>query len=102
MHENCLYRQADGHDTEKCLAHRIQDLIDDKIIPSPRSPNVTNKPLPNHTPRINTLIIEEEDFDLVYLITNIPTSLPNRVEIYELEEEELDETLEGLFLKPTQ
>ncbi|KAF5932676.1 hypothetical protein HYC85_028847 [Camellia sinensis] len=46
----CLFHQQHGHPTNLCyrLRHKIQDLIDNKIIAPPTKPNVTTTPLPAH------------------------------------------------------
>ena len=49
--EYCDYHQEPRHKTDVCrnLRHRIQDLIDNKLILPPRPrPNITTNPLPNH------------------------------------------------------
>lgn len=78
-----------GHEIERFLAlrHRIQDLIDDKVILSPGVPSETSNPLLNHTPGINALITREESFDPVHLITDAPVNrslLPSPSAIREL------------------
>ncbi|GMP28522.1 hypothetical protein CsSME_00004027 [Camellia sinensis var. sinensis] len=50
--KHCAFHQQPGHDTDRCfrLQHKIQDLIDNKVIapPQPPKPNVTTNPLPPH------------------------------------------------------
>ncbi|KAF3647603.1 putative S-adenosylmethionine-dependent methyltransferase-like [Capsicum annuum] len=63
--QNCSYHSgASGHSTKDCinLKHKIQDLIDQKVIilQSP-TPNVNSNPLPNHGgPTVNVIEIEGE------------------------------------------
>ena len=56
------------------LRHRIQDLIEDGTIPTPKGPNVGTNPLPNHPPTddVNALITKDEGPDPVFLITDAP------------------------------
>lgn len=50
LHEQCLYHQTQGHDTERCVAlcHAIQDLIDTGAV-NLSGPSVTTNPLPTHS-----------------------------------------------------
>ncbi|KAL7169328.1 hypothetical protein ACSBR2_034386 [Camellia fascicularis] len=45
-----VFHQQHGHDTDQCyrLRHKIQDLIDNKVIAPSQKPNVTTNPLPLH------------------------------------------------------
>ena len=65
-----------GHNTNRCmvLRHKIQDLIKDGTIPTPKGPNVGTDPLPNHPPAddVNALITNDEGPDPVFLITDAP------------------------------
>ena len=56
-----------GHSTDKCwrLRHKIQDLIDAKLVKldfiEALRPNVATNPLPNHGPVINVITAEEPE-----------------------------------------
>ncbi|KAK4728995.1 hypothetical protein R3W88_021983 [Solanum pinnatisectum] len=63
--QRCAYHSNSvGHDTEDCinLKHKIQDLIDQKVVSSAYdSPNVNSNPLPNHG-GVTINMIETDDY----------------------------------------
>lgn len=46
----CAFYQQHGHDTNQCfrLRHKIQYLLDNKVITPPKKPNITTNPLPHN------------------------------------------------------
>ena len=63
--QRCAYRSnIVGNDTEDCinLKHKIQDLIDQEVVPlKPTAPNVNRNPLPNHGgSNVNMIKIDED------------------------------------------
>ena len=70
--EYCEYHQGAGHKTDMCknLRHRIQDLIDSKLIlpPMPGS-NITTNPLPNHQAGVSHIAAEDSLTDCTTSIT---------------------------------
>ena len=82
-----------GHKIDNCfcLKHKIQDLIDNGILPNPNiitKPNIRKNPLPDYhrapLPYQNWMKIEEVDWDSSKLIE---TTEVNAVEVQEIWDE---------------
>ncbi|KAK4733568.1 hypothetical protein R3W88_007829 [Solanum pinnatisectum] len=83
LDQRCAYHSNSiGHDTEDCinLKHKIQDLIDQKVVSLQTvEPNVNSNPLPNHGGITINMIETDDDWCVTKTIVSIAPDNLERV-----------------------